>query len=105
MYPRPLQQQRKVLVEWQASLASAGEEWKPFSQSLYIDLTDDPDHPARPIHLGFRLGRNTLIEHLASLREVGVNHVLFNIRFSSRPVVDVLDELIEYVVPHFPTLR
>ncbi len=102
MYPRPVAQQRTVLAQWQNALANTAQTWKPFSQSLYIDLTKDPDAHATPIHLGYRLGRNALIEHLEALRKINVNHVTFNIRFSSRAVEEVLAELIEFVVPQFP---
>lgn len=105
MYPRPLEQQRTVLAQWTDTLNTADITWKPFSQSLYIDLVNDPDAPKTPIHLGYRLGRNTLISHLDALQTMGVNHVTFNVRFSSRPVDHVLDELCEYVIPAFPALR
>jgi len=78
--------------------------WKPFAQSLYIDLTENPNTPASPIHLGIRVGRNGLVSHLASLQEIGVNHVLFNVKFSTRPIDDVLAELGEFVVPQFPAI-
>lgn len=102
MYPRPISQQRLVVNQWREEVLTAGHRWKPFSQSLYIDLTENPDEQPHPIHLGYRLGRNALIEHLTNLREIGVNHVSFNVRFSSRSVQAVLDELCEYVVPRFP---
>ena len=95
-------QQREVLKQWHQSLQDAEIPWKPFSQSLYVDLADDPDFSPKPIHLGYRLGRNQLIKHLEQLRDINVNHVTFNIRFSSRPVTEVLAELIEFVVPQFP---
>ncbi len=103
MYPRPIAQQRTTLTQWHEALAKASQEWKPFSQSLYVDLTEDPDSPAQPIHLGYKLGRNLLIEHLQSLQNIGVNHVTFNIRFSTRPVDEVLEELGAYVIPEFPS--
>ncbi|NKB60628.1 MAG: TIGR03571 family LLM class oxidoreductase [Gammaproteobacteria bacterium] len=104
MYPRPVAQQQTVLNQWQSTLTEKQIGWKPFCQSLYIDLTDDPDTSPSPIHLGYRLGRNRLIEHLVGLDHIGVNHVTFNLRFSKRPVDDVLLELCEYVVPCFPAL-
>ncbi len=104
MYPRPVSQQKTVLTEWQQALVKTKQPWKPFSQSLYIDLTDSPDTPPRPIHLGYQLGRNRLIEHLQALRQIGVNHVSFNIRFSTRPVTEVLEELSEFVLPEFPVV-
>ena len=57
-----------------------------------------------PIHLGYRLGRNHLISHLDALQALGVNHVTFALRFSTRPIDEIVDELCEYVVPHFPAL-
>ena len=102
MYPRQINHQTLVLSQWRTALQENDQPWKPFSQSLYIDLMENPDTPASPIHLGYRFGRNRLIEHLEQLRDIGVNHVTFNIRFSSRPVEDVLKELIEFVIPQFP---
>ncbi len=101
MYPRPVSQQQQVVQQWQQAVEHSGHNWKPFSQSLYVDLTDNPDTLPAPIHLGYRLGRNQLVILLEQLRDIGVNHVTFNIRFSSRPVEDVLEELIKHVVPQF----
>jgi len=103
MYPRQLSFQKQVVEQWTTALQERSQAWKPFAQSLYIDLTDNPDTPASPIHLGIRVGRNGLIAHLASLQDIGVNHVLFNLKFSTRPIVEVLAELGEYVVPEFPS--
>lgn len=102
MYPRPLPVQQATVSDWQTAVQAHGYAWKPFAQSLYIDLTENPDDKPTPIHLGFRLGRNPLIAHLEALRDCGVNHVLFNVKFSSRPVDDVLAELSEFVTPLFP---
>ena len=102
MYPRQISHQSMVLEQWRTALLETEQPFKPFSQSLYIDLMEKPDTPASPIHLGYRFGRNRLIAHLEQLRDIGVNHVTFNIRFSSRPVPEVLDELIEFVIPQFP---
>ncbi|MBX2839091.1 MAG: LLM class oxidoreductase [Gammaproteobacteria bacterium] len=104
MYPRPFSQQTTVLNQWQQALSKASLDWKPFSQSLYIDLVENPEAPPTPIHLGYRLGRLALTEHLRQLQTIGVNHVAFNLRFSSRSVELVLDELIEHVLPEFPAL-
>ena len=104
MYPRPVEQQRQTLNQWQGALTAAEQNWKPFAQSLYIDLVEDPDAASQPIHLGYRLGRNTLKAHLYALQELGVNHVTFNVRFSARPVDEVMDELGEYIIPAFPKI-
>jgi len=46
-----------------------------------------------------------LIAHLEALKEIGVNHVTFNIRFTTRPVDEVMRELCEYVIPEFPVIE
>ncbi len=101
MYPQPAEQQQKVLTLWRESLKQAQQQWKPFAQSLYIDLTDDPDQPASRIHLGYRCGRHYLTQHLQALCQCGVNHVAFNLRFSTRAVDEVMQEIAEYVMPEF----
>lgn len=102
MYPRAIHMQTSVLQQWRSALEKYKQPWKPFAQSLYVDLSDEPDAEATPIHLGFRLGRNELIKHLDTLQEIGVNHVLFNLKFSSRPIAEVIAELSEFVIPRFP---
>jgi luciferase-type oxidoreductase len=99
-YPRNVKFQSELIKNWR----SLTDEFKPFTQSLYVDLTDDPNHPPIPIHLGFRIGRNPLIEFIESLKIAGVNHVIINLKYGLRPVEEVIEELGEEVVPHFPTL-
>ncbi|MBA4136621.1 MAG: LLM class flavin-dependent oxidoreductase [Opitutus sp.] len=94
-YPRDVLTQQTRVHQWLTAVGA----WKPFAQSLYIDLTDEPDAPARPIHLGFRLGRHRLIEHLRRLRAMGVNHVALNLKYGRRPAGDVLEELGATVLP------
>ena len=103
MYPRPLPAQRSVLAAWADAAQALGDtSFKPFSQSLYVDLVDDPDAPAHPIHLGYRLGVKALVAHLADLRDIGVNHVVLNLKYGRRPAADVVEELGAAVVPLFP---
>jgi luciferase-type oxidoreductase len=99
-YPRNIKFQAELIKNWR----SYTDEFKPFTQSLYVDLAEDPNHLPIPIHLGFRIGRNFLIEFLAALRDVGVNHIIINLKYGQRPVEEVIEELGEEVVPHFPAL-
>lgn len=99
-YPRNVKLQAELIKNWR----SLTDQFKPFSQSLYIDLTEDPNHPPVPIHLGFRIGRNPLIEFIQFLKNVGVNHVIINLKYGHRPVEEVIEELGEEVLPHFPAL-
>ncbi|MDQ0245155.1 luciferase-type oxidoreductase [Bacillus fengqiuensis] len=99
-YPRNLNSQAELIKNWRSLTA----EFKPFTQSLYVDLAEDPNHLPIPIHLGFRIGRNFLIEFLEALRDAGVNHIIINLKYGKRPVDEVIEELGEEVLPHFPAL-
>lgn len=102
-YPRPLTQQAQIIQRWYEEVeVQCGDSFKPLTQSLYLDLAEDPDELPRPIHLGLRLGRHHLMRYLDHLRRLGVNHVMFNLRFSRRAVPDVLDELAREILPAFP---
>lgn len=99
-YPRDLLQQVEVVARWREALDRFDAGFKPVAQSLYIDLAEDPDTPLTAIHLGYRLGRRQLAELLENLRLIGVNHIALNLKFSRRPVADVLDEIGREVIPH-----
>lgn len=102
-YPRPPFQQQLVVKQWRSAVQEyCGDVFKPFSQSLDIDLTQNPDAAPQAIHLGYRLGRNQLVLLLKDLEGAGVNHVGLNLRFGRRPAQEVLGELSKYVLPHFP---
>jgi luciferase-type oxidoreductase len=100
-YPRNLKFQAGLIQQWRSLTGR----FKPFSQSLYVDLTEDPDYMPVPIHLGFRIGRNRLIEFIHSLKTFGVNHVIINLKYGRRPAEEVIEELGQEVVPHFPALN
>ncbi|MDX1635844.1 MAG: LLM class oxidoreductase [Marinobacter sp.] len=100
---RPPEQQARYMAQWRQSVAESGCSFeKPVAQSLYLDLAEDPDESPKPIHLGYRLGRNWLIELLGALEQIRVGHVAFMLRYSRRPVAEVVDELVRHVVPRFP---
>ncbi|SAK74481.1 luciferase family protein [Caballeronia temeraria] len=102
-YPRAPQAQQMMVERWRTTVrAECGDVFKPFTQSLYVDLTDNPQTPPRPIHLGYQLGRNHLIALLHALQdEVGVNHVIINLKYGQRPAGEVIEELGEFVLPDF----
>ncbi len=74
----------------------------PYTQGFGLDLDADPSALPRPIHNGLNVGRDWLREFLGHLQELGVNHVLFGLKYGHRPAGDVIDELGEHIVPHFP---
>jgi len=99
-YPRSLAQQAEVALRWRGAVeAVAPGAFKPFTQSFYVDLSDDPDQPPQPIHLGIRGGRHALLRHLEGLRSVGVHHVILNLKYGTRDAAEVLDEIGQEVLP------
>jgi luciferase-type oxidoreductase len=99
-YPRPLEQQADLAARWRAAVAAAAPDvFKPFAQSFYVDLTDDPDAPPQPLHLGFRAGRNVVFRFLAALRAVGVHHVILNFKYGKRATAENLEEIGQEILP------
>jgi luciferase-type oxidoreductase len=99
-YPRGIERQAEAVTRWSAHVqAAAPGRFKPFAQSLYIDLHDDPHMPPTPIHLGFKGGRHFLLRFLDALRTIGVNHVILNLKYGARPAGEVLEEIGTEVLP------
>jgi luciferase-type oxidoreductase len=103
-YPRSPHEQEQLIYDYRDLVSQHNkEQFKPFTQTLYIDLTENPNHVPEAIPLGFRLGRNHLKELLYQYQDIGVNHLAFVPYFARRPVEDIVDELGEEIVPLFPT--
>lgn len=101
-YPRQPQVQEGMVAKWRVLVkAQSGDTYKPFLQSLYIDLDAHPDAPPEPIHLGYRLGRDHLLALLELLESIGVDHVILNLKYGRRPAEEVMNELGSYIVPRF----
>lgn len=99
-YPRPLGLQAELAARWRGVVeAVAPGVFKPFAQSFYVDLSDDPDQPSQPIHLGIRGGRHALFHLLDGLRSAGVHHVILNLKYGARDAAEVLDEIGQEVLP------
>jgi luciferase-type oxidoreductase len=99
-YPRGIEHQAVAVARWRSHvLQVAPGRFKPFAQSLYVDLADDPHLPPTPIHLGFKAGRQFLLRFLEALRGIGVNHVILNLKYGARPAGEVLEEIGTQVLP------
>jgi luciferase-type oxidoreductase len=99
-YPRGIERQAEHVTRWRALVAQlAPGRFKPFAQSLYIDLGKDPDLPPTPLHLGFKGGRHFVLRFLQALHAIGVNHVILNLKYGSRPAGEVLEEIGTEVLP------
>lgn len=101
-YPRGVAAQARIISDWRERVKAADEPAKPAVQSLYIDLTEDPEAVPEPIHLGFRLGINHLRRYLQSLQEIGINHVALNLRFNRADIETTLKQLADELLADFP---
>lgn len=79
-----------------------GQTWHPFGYANFLELSENPNEPLRLFNNIFmRAGRNTLMEFWKQQESVGVSHITLNLKPSQRPAKDVLQELIEDVLPSF----
>ncbi|WP_170366358.1 LLM class oxidoreductase [Ruegeria arenilitoris] len=100
-YPRDAASQGRAVADYRNRLKALGQPDKPVMQSLYVDLLEDPNAPARPIHLGFQSGLNFLRRYLAEIRELGMNHVALNLRFNQAAIEPTLKRLADTILPEF----
>lgn len=100
-YPRDPGHQARVLRDWDDRLTAAGVGPKPVMQPLYLDLSEDPDLPLQPIHLGVRCGMRPLQRLLAAYQQAGVHHIALNLRFNRADVDTTLKRLADQVLPDF----
>ncbi len=98
-YPRSEAVQARLVSDYRARLAGAGQPDKPVLQSLYIDLMAKPDWPTRPIALGYQCGTRFLSEHLLALRDLGVNHVALNLRYNNADIEETMHRIAQDVMP------
>jgi luciferase-type oxidoreductase len=82
-----------------------GDRFKPVATNEWIDLVEDPKHPPTPLQGGHILqtGREGLIELLGRWQEAGINHGALGVQYCTRPRKEVIVEIAEEVLPHFPS--
>ena len=102
-YPRAESIQADIVKMWRrAATGVTPGTFKPFAQSLYVDVVEQATATPQPIHLGYRLGVIALRDLLHRLEDVGVNHVVLNLKYGSRPAEAVLADLEHHVLDAFP---
>jgi luciferase-type oxidoreductase len=102
-YTPPFQQQQMIIAEWRRLTDGTGERgFKPFAQATVLDLDADPLRAPRLIHQGFTVGREPLVEMMRAWEQIGIDQLMINFKHNRRPVAEVIEELGQYVLPHFP---
>jgi luciferase-type oxidoreductase len=87
-----------IVGEWRSHSPDI---FKPYGYGTMFDLDADPDAPFVPGRI-LRAGRKALIELFKRQEGDGVSHVGLHFKPQRRPASEVIDELAEYVLPHFP---
>lgn len=100
-YPQKLEGQKALINKWRGLT----EEFKPFTQPLMLDLSERANEAPKTLDIGFRAGRNFIVDYLNAYQEAGVNHISIGLKGSRRPAAEVIQELGEFVVPKFPVHR
>lgn len=89
-----------IIDQWRN--ASSPDVFKPYGYGTMFDLDRDPNMPLQPGRV-LRAGRNALRELWLRQQDQGVSHVALHFKTQRRPAADVIDELGEYLLPHFPS--
>jgi luciferase-type oxidoreductase len=97
-YYRPLAAQADRIGLWRTAVAKVSTDFRSFSQSMVLDLSENPNAPTEPLGLGMRTGRSALIRYLRDIGELGANHVMFNLVAGRRPAGEILQEIAEDIV-------
>ncbi|WP_245445107.1 TIGR03571 family LLM class oxidoreductase [Pseudaminobacter soli (ex Li et al. 2025)] len=95
VYPGSLEKLAAQTAAWSGATAGKG----AFISAFHLDLLDDANSPPQLIRFGARLGRKALIGHFRRLAEIGVDHIAVNLRQSTRPLAEVIEELAADVMP------
>lgn len=89
----------QLLESWRASHE---EGWlRPYGYAAFFDLSENPNAPLQYVGNGIRAGRNALITLWRRQQAQGVSHVALNLKPLRRPAAEALEELAEFVLPHF----
>lgn len=100
-YPRDFSFLKQTINNWNQALVESHQTWKPYMQSLYVDLLENTKAAPKEIHLGFRSGTDYALQHFKMLESLGVNHLIINLKYGSRPAEVVIEELGESILPYF----
>ena len=103
MYFREPEVQRERVQIWKDACNSVGTNvFKPFVQGLNLDLVEDADAKPEAIRGGWKVGNKSLLEKLKECEAAGVNHTFIHCWDCNRPTHEIIEELTETILPHFP---
>jgi luciferase-type oxidoreductase len=95
-YPGTPEDHRRRVPLWRQVAGN-----KPYISFIHLDLEEAPQAPLRRHRFGATTGRNGLIAELGAMQEAGVQHIGLHFRRNQRPVAETMQEIAEFVLPHF----
>lgn len=78
-----------------------GNVFKPYGYGNFFELSENPDTPLQVQSNFMYGGRNALIDYWEQQRQIGISHIVLNLKPSQRNPMDVLEEFGKYIVPAF----
>ncbi|OWA23235.1 TIGR03571 family LLM class oxidoreductase [Streptomyces sp. CS057] len=100
----PPEIQRANTARWRRLTGEPGSPgFKPYAQAGYLVLDENPRAAPRPLAQGWSMGREPLLDLFKAYEAGGVDQLMLNLRLNSRPAEDVVAELADHLLPHFPT--
>ena len=101
-YYRPFARQRDRYALWKSAAERTAPGAAPaFATSFRLVLEEAAAAPPRQLEFGLQTGRDGLVDELAALRDMGAQHVMFNLTDAGRPVEEVMQELAAEVFAQF----
>jgi hypothetical protein len=87
---------------WKAAVQKVEEGRSPaFASAFRLLLEEKADAPPRQLEFGLQVGRHGLVAELQALREMGAQHIMFNLADGKRPAAEVIEELASDVLSEF----
>lgn len=97
------ERQQANTARWRRLTGETGSgRFKPYAQAGYVVLHDNPRSAPRPLIQGWSMGREPLLELFKAYEAAGVNQLMMNLRHNTRPAAEVMTEIAEWLLPHFP---
>ncbi|WP_181446926.1 TIGR03571 family LLM class oxidoreductase [Streptomyces sp. NTH33] len=92
-----------AVTQWRALTEElCGGAAKPVAVGSYLVLHENPRTAPRKVAQGWSMGREPFLELLKEYERIGVSQLMLNLRFNERPAREVMHEVAEHLLPHFP---
>ena len=99
-YSADLPHLKKLLAELDA-LNESGI-WRPFGTCNFVELLEDADAPLQVFNgIYLRGGHKAIADFYAQQQEIGVSHIIANLKPTRRPPLETMQDFLENIVSQF----